>query len=69
MERVGSRREFVRAGGRYGLLGLLALATGLAARSGGRCVNRGLCDGCGRFSRCELPPALSARAATKEVRS
>ena len=66
-ERVESRREFFRSGARYSLLALLTAAAGLAARSrmpaGRRCVNRGLCGGCGVFAVCELPQALSAKRA------
>jgi hypothetical protein len=66
-DNVESRREFFRAGARYGLLGLLGVAAGLAARSESpasqRCVNRGICCGCGVFPICGLPPALSAKQA------
>ena len=66
-EMVGSRREFFRAGLRYGLLALLAATASLAARkpkpSTQRCINRGICSDCGAFSQCELPRALSARKA------
>ncbi len=64
-ETVGSRREVFRAALRYGLLALLAGTASLAARkpaaSGQRCVNRGLCDGCGVFDQCGLPRALSVK--------
>ncbi|HVM47181.1 MAG TPA: hypothetical protein VMU04_04095 [Candidatus Acidoferrum sp.] len=63
--KVESRREFFRAAGRYGLLGLMALAAGLAGRrglaAGQRCINRGICRGCELFPGCGLPPALSAK--------
>ena len=66
-EKVGSRREFLRAGARGGLLCLLVAASRLAARSGRaaseRCVNRGICRGCAVFASCGLPQALSAKAA------
>jgi len=64
-EMVGSRREFFRAGARYTLLGLLTAASYLfAARKGLKdqhCINLGICSGCGQFSRCALPSALSAK--------
>jgi len=66
-EKVESRREFVRAAARYGLLTLLTAAGGLAVRrrmpSSQSCVNRGICSGCGVFASCGLPPALSAKYA------
>jgi len=62
---VESRREFFRAAARYGLLALVAVAASLAVRSrspaGQRCVNRGICSGCGLFAGCGLPQALSAK--------
>ena len=67
--RASSRREFLRAAGRGGVLGLLAvLAGGLAATgrarrlSGQDCDRAGVCAGCGRAENCGLPAALSARA-------
>jgi hypothetical protein len=66
-ETVESRREFFRATARYGLLTLVSVAAGLAARprtlAGQRCVNRGICSGCGLFAGCGLPAALSAKHA------
>jgi hypothetical protein len=63
--KVESRREFFRTAARYSLLGLLTVAASLAARTrtgvGQRCVNRGICSGCGLFAGCELPQALSAK--------
>jgi hypothetical protein len=60
-----TRREFFRAAGRYGLLsalGLIAAVVGVRrGRSGQRCVNRGLCNGCAVFVSCGLPQALSAK--------
>lgn len=62
---VESRREFFRAAARYSLLGLVAVAASLAMRPrtpvGQRCVNRGICSGCGRLAGCGLPEALSAK--------
>jgi hypothetical protein len=70
-EQDESRREFFRAGARYGRLGLLVAATGMAARKqkpgSQRCINRGICPGCGAFGACQLPAALSARQAREET--
>jgi len=65
-ERAESRREFLRAAARGGLLALLMAAGRLAARSGAagqRCANRGVCRGCAVFASCGLPQALSAKGA------
>ena len=68
-----SRREFVKSAARVALLAALgALGLRLArggfrrvpgpsARSGETCVSDGLCRGCGAYSGCGLPAALSAR--------
>lgn len=62
-----NRREFFRSAARYGLMGVLAVVAALAGakgRSGGeRCINNGLCKGCGEFASCGLPQALSAKLA------
>jgi hypothetical protein len=64
-EEVESRREFLRGAARYGLLALVTAAASLASRTrkpaGQRCVNRGICSGCGIFASCGLPQALSAK--------
>jgi hypothetical protein len=69
-QQVESRREFFRATARYGLLALLSVAASLAARprtpGGQRCVNRGICSGCGIFADCGLPQALSAKRAQQK---
>ena len=69
-QQVESRREFFRATARYGLLALLSVAASLAARprtpGGQRCVNRGICSGCGVFADCGLPQALSAKRAQQK---
>jgi hypothetical protein len=69
-QQVESRREFFRAAARYGLLALVSVAAGLAARrrapGGQRCVNRGICSGCGLFAGCGLPQALSAKRAQEK---
>jgi hypothetical protein len=68
-ERAENRREFFRATARYGLLGLLTAAAGVAVRRqalpGQECVNRGICSSCGVFASCGLPQALSAKATLK----
>jgi hypothetical protein len=69
-QQVESRREFFRATARYGLLVLVSVAASLAARprtpGGQRCVNRGICSGCGIFADCGLPQALSAKRAREK---
>ena len=69
-EKAESRREFFRSTARYGLLGLLAGAAGLAFRRqalpGQRCINRGICPSCGVFDTCGLPQALSAKLAKEQ---
>jgi hypothetical protein len=63
------RREFFRAALRYGALGVVAAAAAVLARprapapAGQRCENQGICRGCGVFSECGLPQALSAKRA------
>jgi hypothetical protein len=62
---AGSRREFFRATARYSLLALLSAVAGLAAKprasNGLRCLNQGICGGCGIFPECGLPQALSVK--------
>ncbi len=69
LTRLENRRDFFRAGARYGLLGLLAclatLATSRRMRPGQQCINRGICPGCAQFENCGLPQALSAKAARR----
>ena len=66
-----NRREFLRDGMRYSVLaGMAAVSALLLKRSGGKltgqtCVNQGICSGCGAFSNCGLPAALSAKAAKR----
>jgi hypothetical protein len=66
-EQAESRREFFRAAARYSLLAaaaaVAALTAGRRAPAGQRCVNRGICRGCGVFAACGLPQALSAKRA------
>lgn len=69
-EQVGSRREFFRAGARYGALALISAIAGLAARprrlGDQQCINSGVCSNCGIFTACGLPQALSAKRARKK---
>jgi hypothetical protein len=68
-EKVDSRREFFRDTARYSLLAAVGAVVALTTRrrgpGGQRCVNRGVCSGCGRFIACGLPQALSAKQAKK----
>ena len=64
------RRDLLRSLVRYPVLGALGLvgwqlatrpsATG-PVQAGQACINRGLCRGCARLSRCTLPQGLMAR--------
>lgn len=74
MSTMQTRREFLRAAGRGGVFGLLAVLAGglaLAGRArrlnGQDCGRNGVCAGCGRVENCGLPAALSARARRKAV--
>ncbi len=66
-----TRRDFLRTGIRYAVLTSVAVVSALLfKRSGGKltgqtCVNQGICSGCGAFSGCGLPAALSAKAAKR----
>ena len=67
---AATRREFLRRVAR------LATLTGLTAgvvyvirsrrpdASAAVCIRNGLCNGCGRFPVCSLPPAASRRSAS-----
>ncbi|MGA2176553.1 MAG: hypothetical protein ABSH38_16375 [Verrucomicrobiota bacterium] len=61
------RRQFLRDGLRYALLGGLAAISGKliarpAARPAGQvCISAGICRGCAAFDDCGLPQALSAK--------
>ncbi len=63
--RQQNRREFARSLARYAMLGILSVGALIAGRTskalGGRCVNRGICNACGRLPLCGLPSALSTR--------
>jgi hypothetical protein len=61
------RRQFLRDGLRYTVLGVLAAVSGkLVARQAARpagqvCISAGICRGCEVFEDCGLPQALSAK--------
>jgi hypothetical protein len=63
----GGRRQFLRDGLRYAMLGGLAAISGKliarrAARPAGQvCLSAGICRGCEAFDDCGLPQALSAK--------
>jgi hypothetical protein len=59
------RREFFRAATRYSLLGVLAVGGAVLGRRAAAqtCTRKGICPGCGLFTDCGLPAALSAKAA------
>ena len=64
-ELFGTRREFFRALGRYGVASALAMLAAFSAwrtnGAGRRCVNLGICGACEQFTRCELLPARNKR--------
>jgi hypothetical protein len=64
-----SRREFFRAAGRYTLLTCLAVVGAVAGTRKQTCVNQGICGGCGEFSQCNLPAAVSAKNTPRNPRS
>jgi hypothetical protein len=61
------RRQFLRDGLRYAILGGLAAISGKliarqAARPAGQvCISAGICRGCEAFDDCGLPQALSVK--------
>ncbi len=69
-EEKQDRREFFRTCARYSVLTALGAAGGvlltrnLRDKQSQTCVNTGICDGCGEFSACKLPQALSAKQKT-----
>ncbi len=74
-EKKQGRREFFRTCTRYtaltalGATGGVLLTRKLRDRQSQKCVNMGICDGCGEFSGCGLPQALSAKQEMAENRS
>jgi hypothetical protein len=69
LQKIQDRREFLRSGMRYALLGaLVAVAGALTARQASpqaRCPQIKLCRGCGALPACQLPQALEVKAATR----
>ena len=68
LQQIQDRREFLRSGVRYALLGALAaVASALAARrtSQSRCPQIKLCRGCASLPACGLPQALEIKAAAR----
>lgn len=63
MDRRSFLADAARALAAVGLGGAVGSLVG-RDRSGEKCVNQGICRGCGRFESCHLPQALSARQAT-----
>ena len=70
--KVQNRRELFKSVLRYATLGLLGVMTGNVfvkkqrlARNG-ICINREICQSCGIFDKCGLPPALSVKKSIKE---
>ncbi|MGA2543542.1 MAG: hypothetical protein ABSG78_18490 [Verrucomicrobiota bacterium] len=69
------RRQFLRDGLRFAILGGLAAVIGrLAGREAARpagqvCISAGICRGCAAFEDCGLPNALSAKEALGQSRS
>jgi len=61
------RRQFLRDGLRYAILGgLAAVSAKLVARQACRpagqvCISAGMCRGCAAFEDCGLPQALSSK--------
>ncbi len=71
-KKVQNRRELFKSVLRYATLGLFGVIAGNAfakkrrlARNG-ICINREICQSCGIFDRCGLPPALSVKKSIKE---
>jgi hypothetical protein len=66
---TAGRREFLRDGLRYAVLGGLAAVGGKllgqpdVRPSGQVCISAGICRGCEAFDDCGLPQALSAKEA------
>lgn len=71
-EKVQNRRELFKSVLRSVTLGLLGLIAGsVFARKrkftqNGICINREICQNCGIFEKCGLPPALYAKTSVKE---
>ena len=66
-KQVQNRRQMLIEALRYGTLGLLGIVSGsvVAKRRRlvreGKCINKGICNGCEIFNNCSLPTALSVK--------
>jgi len=73
-EKIQSRRQLFTSVLRYAILGVLgAIAGNVFAKKrrlvrNGICINREICQSCGIFKECGLPPAVSAKTNVKENR-
>lgn len=70
LEQIQDRREFLRSGVRYALLGALAAVAGVLATrrtspTQAGCPQIKLCRGCGALPACRLPQALEVKAAIR----
>jgi hypothetical protein len=71
-EKVQNRRQLFTSVLRYAALGVLGVVGGsvFAKRrrlvKNGICINREICQSCGIFQECGLPPALSVKTNIKE---
>ncbi|HCU34176.1 MAG TPA: hypothetical protein DGT21_01655 [Armatimonadetes bacterium] len=63
MDRRSFLTDTARAVAAVGLGGAVGSLVG-RDRSSEKCINQGICGGCGRFASCHLPQALSAKEAT-----
>ncbi len=65
-----TRRQLLRRVLRHASLAVLGAGGGLAVIKRrrlvreGKCINNGVCSGCGAFDECGLPRALSAKQAS-----
>ena len=70
-QKSSSRRDLLKGIGRYAILAVVAVATGLSCfkrarlNRDGVCINRGLCTGCEVFDDCDLPEAADIRDTLK----
>lgn len=71
-QKIQSRREMFTSTLRYAVLGVLGAVGGSVFAKkrrlvkNGICINREICQSCGIFEECDLPPALSAKTNVKE---
>lgn len=72
-EHTHTRRQLFRRVLRHASLAVLGAGGGLAVIKRrrlvreGKCVNNGVCSGCGAFGECGLPRALSAKQASARI--